>query len=403
MSPSHYESLLDRSWRRSGDLLYKTNQREDCCPHYTIRLDSTGFRATKDQRQTLNRFNRHIIGNEYTKEAARRYPKSREEARLRDTKFDLVERIHECEARALPQPPQPAHSFAVTLDSIEFTEEKYRVWENYQRVVHHETGDDVSREAFTRFLCTSPLDRETLKSPEGRERRLGSFHQCYRLDGQLVAIGVIDLLPNCVSAVYFMYHESIHQWSPGKLGALREIALAAEEGYRYWYAGFYIHTCPKMKYKIDFAPQYLLDPDRLEWVQVDKQLLAKFDERGFLRLKDPDTEPPPRTYDDLPMELCDQPDDNPSSEQDSDSDDDSESFFSSNMPGVLSMDQVDSLDLDQYLVHVDRGYLFTGDIPQWNAQSISDTKGLKPVIAELVAAVGADLMRVTCIDFARHS
>ena len=60
-------------------------------------------------------------------------------------------------------------------------------------------------------------------------RKLGSYHQCYRLDGELVAVGVLDLLPHCVSAVYFMYHESVAQHNFGKLGALREIALAREE------------------------------------------------------------------------------------------------------------------------------------------------------------------------------
>lgn len=37
-----------------------------------------------------------------------------------------------------------------------------------------------------------------------KEQRLGSYHQCYRLNGRLVAVVVLDLLPGCVSSVYLM-------------------------------------------------------------------------------------------------------------------------------------------------------------------------------------------------------
>lgn len=243
MSPASYQTLIDRCWRRSGSLLYRPNQKDACCPHYTIRLDSDRFRTIRDQRQAVNRFNKYVIGDAYAKEAARLYPKSREQARKRDTEFDLVERIHESEGVSLKRPPEPAHAFSVTLEPDDFTEEKYRVFENYQQVVHQESPSSISRDGFRRFLCSSPIKREKFTAPDGRERQLGSFHQCYRLDGQLVAIGVLDLLPDCVSAVYFLYHESIHKFSPGKLGALREIALSLEGGYRYVLKRLCTATC----------------------------------------------------------------------------------------------------------------------------------------------------------------
>jgi arginine-tRNA-protein transferase len=34
--------------------------------------------------------------------------------------------------------------------------------------------------------------------------KLGSYHQCYRLDGKLVAVAVLDLLPHAVSSVYLL-------------------------------------------------------------------------------------------------------------------------------------------------------------------------------------------------------
>jgi arginine-tRNA-protein transferase len=240
LSTTTYQQLLNRGWRRSGTLLYKPDQRASCCPHYTIRLDAEAYRPTRDQRQTINRFNKHILGDNYIKDAAKLYPLSREQAKKRNTDFDVVERVHESERRALKSPPEPTHRFEVTLESNEFTEEKYTVFANYQRVVHHEPPIKISKSGFRNFLCKSPLPTSSM-TIDGKERKLGSYHQCYRIDGKLVAVGILDLLPQCVSAVYFMYHEDVHEHAFGKLGAIREIALAKEDGYKWWYAGFYIH------------------------------------------------------------------------------------------------------------------------------------------------------------------
>lgn len=237
MTHDFYQSLIDRGWRRSGTVLYKPDLRASCCQQYTIRLDSEKFHASKDQRQCVNRFNKHILGESYVKEAARLYPLSREQAKRRDTEFDLLARVHESEKSLLKTPPDPSHEFIVTLEPDNFTEEKYNLFAQYQKQVHHEPPSKISKRGFTNFLCNSPLPRTEVDG-----RHLGSFHQCYRIDGELVAIGVIDLLPHCASGVYFIYHDSVHKHSFGKLSALREIALAKEGGYRYWYAGFYIHV-----------------------------------------------------------------------------------------------------------------------------------------------------------------
>ena len=97
LTPAFYQKLVDRCWRRSGTLLYRPNQKNSCCPHYTLRLDATQFRPTKDQRQAINRFNRYVVGETYSKEATRLYPRPREDVRKRDNEFDIVARIHEPE------------------------------------------------------------------------------------------------------------------------------------------------------------------------------------------------------------------------------------------------------------------------------------------------------------------
>lgn len=60
----------------------------------------------------------------------------------------------------------------------------------------------------------------------GFEPGFGSFHHQYWLDGKLVAVGVIDILPRCVSSVYLYYDPDYSYMSLGTYSALRYIQPA---------------------------------------------------------------------------------------------------------------------------------------------------------------------------------
>ncbi|KAK2591127.1 Exosome complex component rrp42 [Conoideocrella luteorostrata] len=410
LSTSFYQTLLDRCWRRSGKLIYRPDQRRSCCPHYTIRLDSRQCKPSRDQRQAVNRFNKFVLGDHYIKEAARLYPKTREDIRKRDNEFSLVDRVHEAEYMKLKAPPEPAHKLVITLEEDNFTEEKYQVYNNYQTLVHKDPPEDRTPCAFKRFLCSSPLRRETMVTADGRRRRLGSYHQCYRLDGVLVAIGVLDLLPTCVSSVYFLYHESFHKYSPGKLGALQEIALASEEGYLWWYPGFYIHNCPKMRYKIDFSPQYILDPHSLGWDRLDSTVLRLLDQKSFLSLsieqkiisatgarggsEDEERDAKRPKVNNIDDEGgCDVAEFG-NDEEDEEDDEGIGSLFQSRMPGIKTVSEMMRVDLDHVAIKVyPVGPLFkTSDLVAWASKRITDWPSIKASVAELIAAIGPDMV-----------
>jgi arginine-tRNA-protein transferase len=387
-----------------------------CCPHYTIRLDSDQFYPTRGQRQTINRFNKYVLGENYLKQAARLYPRSREETKKRDNEFSLTERIHEAELGQTKTPPGPAHKWTVTLEEDTFTEEKYNVYENYQRVVHGDEPHERTPQSFERFLCDSPLQRGTIIGPDGRKRRLGSYHQCYRLDGVLVAIGVLDLLPQCVSSVYFLYHESVHRFAPGKLGALYEIALAVEDGYRWWYPGFYIHSCPKMKYKIDYGPQYILDPDTLDWRPLDKNVLNILARDTYTSLSTTLTEDASGESlshdagstsidpDGNDRKLASSDETSEDVNTDEETDEVYNSIFLSKMPGIPSTASMEKLDLDHIILRIfPTGPLFeTSDLVGWRRSSLREPSSIKHSIAQLIAALGPDLMDRICLDLVRR-
>ncbi|KAF2460432.1 arginine-tRNA-protein transferase [Lineolata rhizophorae] len=332
-----YQELLDRGWRRSGSLLYKPDPQRSCCPHYAIRLKAADLKTSRDQRQAINRWNRFVLGEEYIKEISRRQPKTREDKKRQKTEFNLLAAVHQSEyddqrddlptlpssdagaeaedntnkdknKKKQPQPPlpRPAHKLTVNLEPDSFSEEKFALFEHYQRVVHKEKPHEISRHGFRRFLCGSPLRRRTEPAAEqsqqhpeaaetttpamalaaaapprgGRLRHLGSYHQCYRLDGRLVALAVLDLLPHAVSAVYFIYHSDLEAFSLGKVSALREAALALEEGHEYYYMGYYIHGCAKMRYKAAFKPQEVLDYETGAWGPLE-DVLGAMEEGGY--------------------------------------------------------------------------------------------------------------------------
>jgi arginine-tRNA-protein transferase len=214
------------------------------------------------------------------------------EKKLTSSHFDVARAVHEAEkenikddvtskkALARGEKTIPDHIFQVTLEPDTFTLEKYELFANYQRNVHKEDDDQISEKGFQRFLCSSPLRRTV----DDTGNQYGSFHQCYRLDGRLIAMGVLDLLPHAVSGVYFVYHQDFEKWSFGKLSAVREACLALQQGYEYYYMGYYIHSCKKMKYKADYEPQYVLDLHSLKWDPLDDAMRDLMSNRKYASL-----------------------------------------------------------------------------------------------------------------------
>ena len=140
-------------------------------------------------------------------------------------------------------------------------------------------------------MCTSPLPTVPVTDTyppahsaitPSQPQLLGSYHQTYRLDNKLIALSVLDLLPHAVSGVYFIYDADYAKYSFGKLSALREAAFALEGGYEYYYMGFYIHDCVKMRYKGEYRPQWILDPETYEWNMMDDSTKKMLSEKRYI-------------------------------------------------------------------------------------------------------------------------
>jgi arginine-tRNA-protein transferase len=274
--------MIDRGWRRSGLFCYKPDLKRSCCPQYTIKLDATEFKASKSQRKLVNRWTRFVLcgdsaagssGSGAAGNAPTTSSKRKGSSSSKEPQFVLEDANHASESTSGDVNVDSAHVFEVTLEPSSYSDEKFALFRSYEANIHKKPNKKSG--SFKRFLVESPLQMEPIPYPSAPPAHLpsyyGSYHQLYRLDGRLVAMGVIDILPSCISSVYFMWEKEYEKFSLGKLSALREISLAKEfydagvPQLKHVYMGYYIYSCQKMKYKGEFSPSYLADPEDFSW------------------------------------------------------------------------------------------------------------------------------------------
>ncbi|KAJ2747044.1 Arginyl-tRNA--protein transferase 1 [Coemansia sp. BCRC 34301] len=256
-----YQVLIDRGWRRSGSLLYLTDHSDACCAYYTIRCHALDHVLGSSDKKLLRQMRRHTPCSSSPAPAALH-------SKVPDP---LPLRICEIER---------AGQLVVRLERASFSEEKFSVFERYQVAIHHD--EEVTRQGFRRFLCDSPLQFQPLAVPEQDVAPipgLGTYHQCYYMGGRLAAVGVLDILPSCVSSVYLFYDPEFAYLSLGTFSSLREIALVRQlhdacslPNLRYYYMGYYIPSCPKMSYKGRWRPADMLDLRTYNWIPIDRCL-----------------------------------------------------------------------------------------------------------------------------------
>jgi arginyl-tRNA---protein transferase len=240
-----YERLMLCGWRRSGNYFYKPNMSKTCCPAYAIRLHARSFRPSKSQRKVLRRMNNFLFADRQPDEMV----------------VDVNELI----------PDNSDLSIVMTRPS--FSQEKLNLYRKYQINIHGDKPEDITEESYSRFLVESPLVDDVTPSEsssiDNAQAKYGTFHQEYRLHDLLIAVGVIDILPTGLSSVYLFYDSDFNSLTIGKYTALREIDYSVQNELEYYYMGYYIHSCPKMRYKGEFMPSELMCPTTMQWYNIE--------------------------------------------------------------------------------------------------------------------------------------
>ncbi|WP_112663595.1 arginyltransferase [Microvirga flavescens] len=88
-----------------------------------------------------------------------------------------------------------------------------------------------------------------------------------RGEGELIAMGLTDVMSDGLSMVYSFYDPDLTDRSLGTFMILDHIRRARAMGLPYLYLGYWVDGSPKMGYKARFRPQERLMPNG--WVRVD--------------------------------------------------------------------------------------------------------------------------------------
>ncbi|GEQ69204.1 hypothetical protein JCM33374_g2875 [Metschnikowia sp. JCM 33374] len=305
MTCGDYDDFINMGFRRSGDFLYKGDMLRGCCRMYTIRTSLKQMSILKEHRQVVNRFKRAILepvdgqaGHAGEAKEAEEAGEAKE-ARKKTPKHDQNSKFV---LSSLIEAEKSSARFHTRFEPAKFSEEKFALYKKYQISVHGDSPEKVTKSSFKNFLCDTPfLDREVNGSAEEwRElnswvqhwngatqneqhhiagdgprkrtrqvRRRGPTHECYYLDGKLIAISVLDFLPSGISSVYLIWDPAYAHLSLGTLSGIREVQMCNELGLGYYYLGYYIDDCDKMRYKKKFGGE-ILDVCNETYVPLDK-------------------------------------------------------------------------------------------------------------------------------------
>ncbi|MEM6364651.1 MAG: arginyltransferase [Planctomycetota bacterium] len=191
LTASDVDDLLAGGFRRSGTVMYYTRC-PTCQACEATRVDVRSFRWTKSMRRVLQRAE---------KELTMRF-----------------------------QPP--------IVD-----DDRVRLYNRHRRGRHLDAGGTdsaVDANAYASFLthsCWQTLELEI------------------RLDGELVAVSIMDLGEQSVSAVYTHFEPDYARYSLGTLAILQQIKWAQANHRRWVYLGFYVAENRHLNYKSRFKPQ----------------------------------------------------------------------------------------------------------------------------------------------------
>lgn len=130
------------------------------------------------------------------------------------------------------------------------SDEKLALYTRYLEARHDGQMDGTPSE-FESFLYSSEI--ETLEIE-------------YRSHGRLLAVGMLDVEPLALSAVYCYFEPAASRRALGVFNVLCLIEECRRRGVPYLYLGYYVHESPKMAYKAGYRPSEVLEASG-RWVR----------------------------------------------------------------------------------------------------------------------------------------
>lgn len=119
-----------------------------------------------------------------------------------------------------------------------------------------------SEHSYCEHVANTPTSYQSVEGVD-----CGTYHQLYRLDGKLVAIGIVDIVPRGLVSIYMWYStaKEVSKYSFGVYSALKEIELVKELSkknpqMKYYYLQGWNGNNKKLNYKANYEPEEFYCP-----------------------------------------------------------------------------------------------------------------------------------------------
>ena len=178
------------------------------------------------------------------------------ETRVLVNKFDYKK--HKSYKKVLRR--MPVDRLTVETCPAHFSKEAFDLYNDYHVKKHDKPLK--SEYSYCEHAVNTPTTHQTINGIE-----YGTFHQLYRLDGKLVAVGIIDIIPKGMVSIYMWYDVSkeISKYSFGVYSALKEIEMVKTMSERnpriqYYYLQGWNCNNKKLNYKANYEPEEFYCP-----------------------------------------------------------------------------------------------------------------------------------------------
>ena len=140
-----------------------------------------------------------------------------------------------------------------SIEEVRFEQEHFDMYYSYQQ--HRHSGSSMCDDDTSKYLSF-------IESSYSRSKFL-----CFRLNGKLIGITVLDQFDGGISAVYTFFDPEYSNRSIGTYAILYALKLSKVHNIPFVYLGYWIEGSPKMNYKRKFKPlQGYIDR---QWQQLE--------------------------------------------------------------------------------------------------------------------------------------
>ena len=186
------------------------------------------------------------------------------ETRVSVKEFDY--RTHKSYKKVLRK--MPMDRLTVETKPTHFDRDAFNLYNEYHATRYGHPP--LSEYSYCEHIVNTPIANQTVDGFD-----YGTYHQLYKLDGKLVAVGIIDIVPTGIVSIYMWYSVSkeVMKLSFGVYSILKEIKFVRELSKRnprmkYYYLQGWNDKNKKLSYKANFSPVEFYCPCVVQgWVQ----------------------------------------------------------------------------------------------------------------------------------------